>query len=210
MQTLEWKPRHYYILQHRLTGMRYIGQRVRNDVGTKYFGSGVYWKRHRKKYGWLDIDVLELEYFDNAQSAQQWLDKQYLKYGEYWINDAFANLRPETTEDQTSQKGFKHSDETKQRISLIRKGRAQSGGVKIHSEESRSKMSKSQTGKTLSEEDKLKKSKALKGKPKTEKHKQNMRKTKLKVNCPLCDRLLGSHNLTRHYNVCKTKVKNDN
>lgn len=200
-----WKPRHYYILKHRLTGKMYIGQRVSNDVGKGYFGSGKYWNRHRKQHGWLDIDVIELHFFENKKDAQLWLDDQKVKFGEYWKGNLFANLIPETVDDKASQLGFKHSDETRQRMSLVRSGRSQMGGVKQHSVESKMRMSDKRKGRILSEEDKRRKSIALAGIPKSEAHKQAMRKEKRKVNCPLCDRLLGSHNLHRHLKACELK-----
>lgn len=202
----KWYPRNYYILKHRLTGKMYIGQRKSNDVGIKYFGSGKYWINHRKKYGYIDIDILEITYFLHKEDAKKWLQNQIEKYGEYWLREDFANLIPESTDNYANQLGNKHSIETKARMSKIRKGRQQFGGVTSHSEESKKKMSNSRKGRILSEEDKLKKSLALKGKPKTEQHKEAMRGVvKRKVGCPICDRIVGSHNLHRHLKSCENK-----
>lgn len=204
--TATWYPRYYYIVKHRLTDVHYIGQRVKNDVGVKYFGSGVHWLRHRKQYGWLEVDVVECKYFTDKAEAQKWLDDKITEYGDYWKYDHFANLIPETVDDKASQFGFKHSEETKRRMSEVRKGRPQYGGVRQHSDEARHRMSVLRTGRKLSDEDKRKKSEAHKGKPKSEVHKQAMRGVvKKKVNCPICDRLIGSHNLHRHLPSCEKK-----
>lgn len=197
-----WYPRNYYILRHNKTGKMYIGQRERCDVGTTYFGSGVDWCRHRKEYGWKDITVIETNYFTDKDHAQMWLDHQEVVYGEYWLADEFANKVPETTDDKATQKGFKHSEETKRMMSEVRKGRPQAGGVKHHSEESKKNMSDQRKGRKLTDEDKRKKSESQKGKPKTEEHKMAMRIPKVKVECEGCGRIIGSHNIKRHQRVC--------
>jgi hypothetical protein len=46
----EFTPRRLYIKQHSVTGMRYFGQTVSEDID-KYKGSGTYWVRHIKKHG---------------------------------------------------------------------------------------------------------------------------------------------------------------
>ena len=126
---------------------------------------------------------MENIYFTDKNQAQAWLDHQEDIHGDYWLTEEFANKVPETTDDKATRKGFKHTEETKKRMSEIRKGRYQFGGVKHHSDESRKKMSDHRKGRKLTDEDKRKKSEAHKGKPKTEEHKLALRKPKAKVEC---------------------------
>ena len=203
---MDWIPRYYYILEHNVTGLMYIGQRVKNDVCRAYWGSGVHWKQHRRKHGWKDVSIKEIVFMRTEDDASRWLSLKETEHGEYWTSDFFANLIPESTDSKSFQHGFKHSDLTKQKMSATRKGRAQSGGVKNHTVESRQKMSERRSGRSLSDEDKLKKSLAQKGTPKTEEHKIAMRKPKRKINCPNCNRILGSSGLVSHLKAC---TKND-
>lgn len=199
---MDWCPRHYYVLKHTTTNVMYIGQRIKNDVGTAYFGSGRRWVRHRRKHGWKDVSVEELHFFSLREDAQRWLDEQVVKYGEYWKDIGFANLIPETTDDYASQLGRRHSGDVRQHLSEVRKGRPQSGGVKQHSDESKQMMSSKRKGRKLAEEDRLKKSLAQKGRPKSESHIQAMRRPKRKAICINCGNEFGSHVLPRHYIKC--------
>ena len=152
--------------------------------------------------------------YDDVQSMCKYLEGEIARfkpdiivgivYLTIELHIKLANKVPETTDDKATRKGFKHTEETKKRMSEIRKGRYQFGGVKHHSDESRKKMSDHRKGRKLTNEDKRKKSEAHKGKPKTEEHKLALRKPKAKVECSICGRIIGSHNIKRHQSVCNS------
>lgn len=51
------KPTYLYIKQHSITGLKYFGKTTRKNPIT-YLGSGVYWKKHIKKYGTQFVETL--------------------------------------------------------------------------------------------------------------------------------------------------------
>jgi len=50
-------PTYLYIKKHKITGLKYFGKTTKNNVKS-YNGSGVYWKKHIKKYGKKHIETL--------------------------------------------------------------------------------------------------------------------------------------------------------
>lgn len=151
-QRSNFKPTYLYIKQHSITGLKYLGKTT-NKNPKKYTGSGVHWKRHIKKHGkrietlWVylftDIDKLVAtaltlsEIFDIVES------------------DSWSNLILENGLDGTPV-GTVLSEESKQKISNATKGVNNPFYGKIHTEETKLKMSKIHKNKTLSQEHKQK------------------------------------------------------
>lgn len=70
--------------------------------------------------------------------------------------------------------GKVHSEETKRKISVAKKGKPSRNKGKVHSEETKAKMSEAMKGKILSEEHKAKLSEAHKGKTLSEEHRAKL------------------------------------
>lgn len=112
-----------------------------------------------------------------------------------------------------SKKGFKHSEESKKRISESNKdkiGEKNSFYGRKHTEESKKKMSESAKNKVVSEETKKKMSIIRTGKKHTEESKklmsENMKgKKKIKVICDICNNEIASNNILRHKKSCIIK-----
>jgi hypothetical protein len=99
----EWRPRWYYILRNKTTGVRYFGQTLREDM-SKYLGSGVYWKPHCYKnggYNKTNIEIVNKWWIDDRDLAYLLIDEFESMYPEYWLktNKQWANQIPENTED---------------------------------------------------------------------------------------------------------------
>jgi hypothetical protein len=82
-----------YLKTHNITGLKYLGKHYGKNPYT-YQGSGQYWKRHIRKYGYdVTTDIL-LETTDPEE-----IKKAGILYSEKWdiVNsDQFANLTAET------------------------------------------------------------------------------------------------------------------
>ena len=101
-----WRGRWYYHLRNKTSGMNYLGQRVRNDVGTNYLGSGKRWKNHCLKHGGYvceNIEVVENIFFEEEEKAKKWLENKSKIC--YWKNDGWANDVPEDTNDSSLMSG---------------------------------------------------------------------------------------------------------
>ncbi len=151
-----------YIKTHNKTGLKYLGQTIRNPY--EYNGSGNYWKRHLQKYG-NDVITEIIAAFDNLDdlkvAGQFWSKKWNIIESNEW-----ANLEEENGNGGST---FR-SEKTRQKLSIFRTG-------KIHTEETKRRMSEQRKGripwnkgktgyksKPASEERKIKISLALKGK----------------------------------------------
>ena len=58
-----FKPTYLYVKTHNITGLKYFGKTILDDV-SKYKGSGVYWLRHIKKHGY-DVTTEIFGYFED-------------------------------------------------------------------------------------------------------------------------------------------------
>jgi hypothetical protein len=98
-----WRPRWYYVMLNKTSGMRYVGQTY-NLTTRSYCGSGQYWVAHCTKhggYGRKNIEVVEKFWAEDEAQAQQWLDAFEAKNPDYFVrsNTAWANRARETTGD---------------------------------------------------------------------------------------------------------------
>jgi hypothetical protein len=203
-----------YIKTHKITGLKYLGM-TRQDP-FKYSGSGLYWKSHLNKYGYL-LDTKIIKECESMDEISYWGNY----YSELWNiveSDNFANLVPELGENSSGMKDKNHSDETKNKIKL---------SLLNHkvSDETRQKIAKSLLGNipwnknkrglfhhTESHKAKLKEIHLGEGNPFYGKQHseefirlQRERQT-TKVKCPYCDKE-GSFRIMKrwHFEKCKSK-----
>ena len=99
--SLAWRPRWYYVMLNKTSGMRYVGQTFNLD-SRSYCGSGQYWVAHCKKhggYGRKNIEVVEKFWAEHEAQAQQWLNEFEAASPCYFerANTAWANRAKETT-----------------------------------------------------------------------------------------------------------------
>lgn len=161
------------IKEHMDTGLKYLCKTSKQNP-LKYKGSGKYWKRHMKVHG-TNVSTIILHQCEDIAE----FNKVCLEYSEKFDvvkSKNWANCIPEngldggkTFDKPTWLEGYKHSDETKAKIS---KNNARSLAGKpsnfigrTHSEESKLKMSLATKGRKKSEAHKLALSLAKKGKP---------------------------------------------
>ena len=178
-----------YLTTNLINGKKYIGKDEKNNP--EYLGSGIYLTRSINKHGKENFKKEIIEYCNTTEE----LNKKEI----YWIDfhkacesDQFYNIskggdggntlkgyseeqKKEIHKKQTeSRKWYKHSDETKEKISKKHKGKKLSditklklseyNKVKKWSQEQKDKFIKIQTGHLTSEETRVKISKATKGK----------------------------------------------
>lgn len=98
-----WRPRWYYVMLNKTSGMRYVGQTFNLD-SRSYCGSGQYWVAHCKKhggYGRKNIEVLQRFWAETEALAQGWLAAFEVENPGYFerANAAWANRARETTGD---------------------------------------------------------------------------------------------------------------
>lgn len=108
-----------YVKTHNKTGLKYFGKTTKKDP-LKYKGSGIYWKKHLKKYG-NDISTEIIASFANEEECTKFA----LTYSEKYdiVNSPeWANLKEENGLDG-SPKGVKFSEEHKEKIRQSRYGK---------------------------------------------------------------------------------------
>jgi len=194
-----------YLKQHNTTGLKYLGQTIKDPQN--YKGSGIRWLKHIKKHGYdvTTIILYETPYREDIKELG-------IYYSNLWSivdSNEFANL---AIEDGGVMTGRTHSDETKKKIGEKSKGRifseeykqnmseltkGENNGMfgKNHSEDSKKMMSLGHTGKKLSDETKAKIGKAFRG-------------ISLSiVKCPHCGKTGGGGSMKRwHFDNCKLKT----
>jgi hypothetical protein len=171
-----FKPTYLYIKQHSITGKLYFGKTTQ-DV-EKYLGSGKYWQNHINKHGKEHVVTLWYELFTNQDSLVSF-SLQFSKEMNIVESDSWLNLVEENGIDG-AMIGFKHSDESKEKMSHVKKGRKRKEFSEAHklkmsfvkkglkfSDEHKAKISIANKGRKFSEEIKTK----LKGKGFSDEHK---------------------------------------
>lgn len=118
----ETKPTWLYIKQHSITGLLYFGCTTRRNINT-YAGSGKYWSRHIRKHGRKFVKTLLCigPYTDQTQlfNLATWMSSEL----DIVNSDRWANLTVEDGMGGGPRKGFKHSEESKQKMSIAATGR---------------------------------------------------------------------------------------
>jgi len=155
-----------FFLYHKISpmGLNYLG--ITHRDSSKYRGSGVYWKRHLKSHNFKIHDIETIILFEtNNYSELCEKGKYYSELYDVVNSEDWANLIPETGDNSVL--GMKHSEESKRKMSESRKGKliGEKNPMfqKLVSEETREKISRSNTGKKHSEEVKNKIRTKLKG-----------------------------------------------
>jgi hypothetical protein len=189
-----------YIKTHNKTNLKYFGktQKMGEDI-EKYYGSGIYWLRHLRKYGFdisteiyacfedddplLEQTAIEFSRLNNIVESKEWanlIEENGLcgnPRGIIFTEDHLKKLRS-----RPKRRNYRHTEETKQKISKANSGnkwseeqkKAQSKRLLGHnvSKITRQKISKMHAGKIITEETKQKISKANKGKNKGKTYKE--------------------------------------
>ena len=158
-----------------INGKVYIGQSI--DINKRFYihkRNAVKNQNHplyhsTQKYGLDNFDFIIIElvtdYMKLDEREQYWMDF----YKSYDRNFGY-NLRPKAE----SNRGYKNSEETRKKLSLLKKG-------KRYTEEHKRKISESNKGKKLSKEHRLKISLSRKGKLSTRVNYKHSDKTKVKI-----------------------------
>lgn len=108
----------YYLMvkTHNITGLKYLCK-TNNKNPFKYKGSGVYWKKHIKKYG-CDVTTEILKECQNIEELKHW----GLYYSKFWnvvASKDWANLVEETGQGSGSHwKGKTKSKKIGEKVSL--------------------------------------------------------------------------------------------
>jgi hypothetical protein len=113
------KPTYLYIKTHKVTGLKYFGKTTKSDPKS-YKGSGIYWKKHLAKYGYL-VDTEIVGVFDSIEECANFATIFSIENN---IIDSpeWANLKLENGLDG-SPIGVKFSDEHKENIRKSRIGK---------------------------------------------------------------------------------------
>jgi hypothetical protein len=132
---------------------------------------------------------------DLVLEEQYWLNM--IKKEELGIRYYNKSLRS----DSPSMLGFKHSEDTKNKIRESAKERG-------FSEYARMKQKQSAIGRKQSDQEKEKRAVKLRGLKRSQECKDRMKKPKKKVTCPHCDKIGGLASMTRwHFYNCNKYIK---
>jgi len=153
----DFKPTYLYIKQHSKTGKLYFGKtnRINKNVDD-YKGSGKHWIKHYNYHGSEYIETLWYCLFYDKEECNKFAlmfsEQQNIVESNVW-----ANLIIETGLNAGGISGYKHSEETKAKISISSKGRPKSEAhrqalkdrvLPPQSEETKKKRAMAMTGKT--------------------------------------------------------------
>lgn len=198
-----------YLKTHKITGLKYLGKTKYNPF--TYKGSGIDWKKHIQEYGNNVTTQIIKECKDNEE-----LNIWGRYYSTLWdvVNSAeFANRIPETGGGVGSF-GFKHSEETKEKLRNNNLGKKQTEETKRkraskhlgrkNSEQTKEKMSISARNRApVKEETKKKQSESAKSR---KKHAWSGKKRPTKQ-CPHCKKIGADYLMTRwHFDNCRFKI----
>lgn len=117
-----YKPTRLYIKRHSVTGLRYFGKTVRKDVG-KYTGSGKHWKNHINKHG---KEYIVTEWVSGWFYEKEEIKSFALSFSEIFDivdSDVWANMMAEDGLTGNGSPGRRVSDETRKKISLSNTGK---------------------------------------------------------------------------------------
>lgn len=135
-----------YKITNTLNNKIYIGKHQTENINDSYFGSGVSLKKGIKKYG-KEFFIKEILFIFNTENEMNLKEKELVT--ERFINRRDTYNKSLGGEGGANFKGKKHTNETKQKLSKLSKGR-------ILSEETREKISEGNRKRVVSESTKLK------------------------------------------------------
>lgn len=87
-----FKPTYLYVKQHQTSGLKYFGKTTSSNP-IKYHGSGVYWLRHLKKYG-FHVNTVWYKLFTNKRELIEYALK-FSSENNIVESDDWANLKIE-------------------------------------------------------------------------------------------------------------------
>jgi hypothetical protein len=151
-----------YVKQHTKTKLKYFGKTTRDPY--KYKGSGVYWKKHIRKYGIQHVETIEVWSFNDQEECTQFA-LAFSKTNDIVQSDIWANFIIEDGLGGRGIPGHTQSAETKNKRSIKMKGI------------SKSESHKQNMRKPKSNTDNMKKTDATRlkmSKPKSEEHRKNI------------------------------------
>ena len=124
----EIKPTYLYIKQHSITGLQYFGCTTRIDV-VKYNGSGSYWSKHIKKHNRKFVKtLLVIGPYTNSEELKN-LALYMSEELDVVASDKWANLISEDGLGCGNLKGYKHSSETREKMSKSKRTLYDNGGT---------------------------------------------------------------------------------
>lgn len=137
-------------------GIKYFGKTIQDPY--VYTGSGKYWLRHLKKHN-VKAQTVEVWTFDNQEKCTDFA-LQFSRDNNIVESNNWANLKPETaTDGGTFLVGWKHTEDSKLKISKAMRGRRKPP----LSDDHKAKISATSRGRKLSEETRQRQSAAKKG-----------------------------------------------
>ena len=138
---IEFKPTYLYIKQHIITGKLYFGKTIKPDP-IKYKGSGKYWLRHLKTHGEKEVETLWYCLFVEENSciefALMFSQQQNIIKSENWLN---LKAEDGLNIGSNSRINFHHTQETKEKMSVLKTG-------VTHSEETKKLLSNIQSNRS--------------------------------------------------------------
>jgi len=195
-----------YLTTNLLNGRIYIGQSIHNDPN--YYGSGSLILK--------DLKELGKKYFKKEILCECKTKKELNEKEIFWIYTLGAHVRYGNYNlTEGGDGGYKHSEETKQKISESKKGVKKSNETrkkmsiakKNMSDEVKQKISNSHKGKKLSNETKQKISKGNKGSYRSEESKEKMKLSHKNISIESRQKMSNSHKGLKHSKETKEKMK---
>lgn len=185
-----------YIKQHAQTGLLYFGKTQQDPIS--YKGSGLYWKRHLKKYG-NAVNTLKVWTFEDQDECTRFAEAFSIER-DIVNNPAWANLIVENALGGVP----KGTTYIRSEISNTRTAATNRAKAALLTFEERKRMAPD----SQSLEARAKLSAAAKGRKHTTETKQKistgLSKPKIKSPCSVCGVLASPNNLTRwHESKCK-------
>ena len=126
-----------YVKTHNKTGLKYLGKTKQDPY--KYRGSGIKWRDHISKHGY---DVTTEIIYESSN------DDDIKRMGIYYSNkfnvvesEEWANLMMEEGNGGVTTLGMKHTKESREKMSLKKRGKLNNRYGVIVSEETRNKLS---------------------------------------------------------------------
>jgi hypothetical protein len=184
-------PTRLYIKQCPHCGLKYFGKTVYENI-EQYTGSGKRWLSHLKKHKVKPLHLWNSDWYYNTSIARFAI--RFSKMNKIVENNQWANYVEEDGLDGGDTfSGKTHSEETRAKMSLKAK-EDHLRNPRVHREETKRKISKTQIGKKQPESQKRKVSAALTGLVRPE------------YTCPHCNRVGRGGNMIRyHFDNCKRK-----
>lgn len=202
----EFVPTRLYIKRHSVTGLKYLGKTISEDV-SKYKGSGTRWSHHVKKHGkQFIVDDWVSDWFTDPYDLQEFalLLSETL---DIVHSDDWANIKPEY-----GVEGNRPIGKLNGMYGTSRKGAENPFFGRTHTAETKKLLSDKNTGAKMSDEFRAKRSALMLTDANPMSNPENRKKVseaKLKapkIECPHCNRLFDAGNYAKsHGDKCKMK-----